>query len=306
MKPSLPRRALLAFTLLAPCLGLIAASLARAQGPGDAPRFRETPHFLVLLVHASGLEYQNHASLLRSLYKRSQLKGGFLGHSWVLLSGIENGHRRVVEAGLSPKGEGSIQFFRGVLDLAEYGYVNPTEEQKRHPRHEPDPISCLWREQGNGHLQPASEAGVRPTYAAKVDLDPEQYRRIKAQLDPDLPSHKSFQLTGRQCSSFLVELAALAGISLKHQVTIPVPREVQVNGQPVRLWTDPRYSSITFSSPDVVQEELKRLVASGRAEDALPWYLAAPGEQYVYPRMVRHPVRVGASEANLPRQSRGL
>ena len=252
----------------------MAASFARAEGVSDTPALRETPYFLVLLVQASELDYQNQASLLRSLHKRSQLKGGFLGHSWVLLSGIENGRRRVVEAGLSPKGEGSMQFFRGVLDLAEYGYVNPTDEQKRQPRHEPDPISYLWRDHGNGYLQPASEAWIHPTYAVKLYLDAEQYRQIKARLDPALPSHKAFQLTGRQCSSFLVELAALAGVSLKHQVTIPIPREIQVGGRQVRLWNDPKYSSLTLSTPDVIEGELKQLVASGRAEDALPWYLS--------------------------------
>jgi hypothetical protein len=266
-----------AFAVLLACLSAIAASLVRAQYPGDARESRASPHYLVLLVHATGLDYQNQANLLRSLYK-SQMKGGFVGHAWVLLSGIENGRRTIVEAGLSPRGATGLQFFQGVLQLAEFGYVDPTDEQKNHPRHEPDPISYLWLDQGNGYLQPASEHSLRPTYAAKLDLNPDQYQRIKARLDPELPSHRSFQLTGQQCSSFVAELAALAGVKLKHQVTMAIPREVQYNGRRVRLWTDPRYSSITLSTPDVVQEDLKRLVASGRAVDALSWYLAGAPE----------------------------
>jgi len=255
------------------CLVLIPAGLARAQGAGDAARFGETPYFLVLLVQATGLDYQNHASLLRSLHK-SQQKGGFIGHSWVLLSGIEDGRRRVVEAGLSPKDADSMQFLGAVLDLAEYGYANPTEAQKNNPRYEPDPISFLWKDHGNGHLQLAIDSWVRPTSAIKVDLTADQYRRITARLDPKLPSHKRFQLTGQQCSSFLAEIAALAGVNLKHQVTIPIPKEAQFNGRRVRLWSDPRYSSLTLSSPDVIEADFKRLVASGVAVNALTWYFA--------------------------------
>jgi hypothetical protein len=273
MRSSLPRR-ILCSTVVAVVLGVAGPGVLQAEGFGGAPRVRETPYYLVLLVHAAGLDYQDEKSLLRSLYKRSRFKGGFLGHSWVLLSGIENGRQRVVEVGLSPKGEGSIQFFRGVLDLAEYGYANPTEEQRRHPRHEPDPISYLWRDHGNGYLQPASEARISPTYAAKLDLDAAQYRAIRERLDPALPDHERFQLTGRQCSSFLAEIAALAGVSLRHQVTIPIPRRVEVGGRQVRLWTDPAYASMTLSSPDVLEQELRRLVAAGGAEDVLAWYLA--------------------------------
>lgn len=274
MSPSRLGGALFALVLLVVSLGGTSPAPLWAGGFGAGPEVDETPYFLVLLVHATGLDYQDQASLLRSLYKRSRFKGGFLGHSWVLLSGVENGRRQVLEVGLSPKGEDSVQFFRGVLDLAEYGYVNPTAEQRRHPRQEPNPISYLWRDQGNGYLQPASEARIRPTYAAKLDLDQEQYRAIKARLNPALPEQKRFQLTGRQCSSFLVEIAALAGVSLSHQLTIAVPQQIEVGGRAVRLWMDPAYASMTLSSPDVIQESLKRLVASGRAEDVLAWYLA--------------------------------
>jgi hypothetical protein len=264
-------------------LGVLGPEALQAEGLDGTPGVRETPYYLVLLVHAAGLDYQDEKSLLRSLYKRSRFKGGFLGHSWVLLSGIEDGRRRVMEVGLSPKGEGSIQFFRGVLDLAEYGYVNPTDEQRRHPRQEPDPISYLWRDHGNGYLQPASEARIRPTYAAKLDLDAAQYRAIRARLDSGLPEHRRFQLTGRQCSSFLAEIAALAGVRLRHQVTITVPRRIEVGGRQVRLWTDPAYASMTLSSPDVLEQELRRLVASGRAEDVLAWYLAGGAERAANP-----------------------
>jgi len=254
------------------CLAL-SALYARAQGVVDAPGSRQSPYYLVLLVQATGLDYQNHERLLRSLYK-SQMKGGFVGHAWVLLSGVENGQRVVVEAGLSPKDADTVQFFRGVLELAEYGYVNPTEAQKSNPRYEPNPISYLWRDHDNGHLQLAREAWLRPTFAARFVVDAEQYRHIKARLDPKLPSHRRFQLTGQQCSSFVAEIAALAGIDLQHRVTISIPNKVKFDGREVRLWSDPKYSSLTISSPDIIQADLKRLVARGQAEDVLAWYFA--------------------------------
>jgi hypothetical protein len=229
--------------------------------------------FVVFLVAAAHLDYGDQTRLVRQLQKRSRFKQGFMGHSWVYLEGWDRGRRQVFDAGLSPKGDGATQFMRGVLDLARYGYVDPTPQQRRDPRVDPNPIAYLWQDQRNGYLQPAAEARLRPSYAARVDLTQDQFRAIRAMMDPGRPSHRSFQLTGQQCSSFLVEVAAQARITLDHLVTILIPSQVRGGGKTLRLWTDPVYSRLTLSSPDVLEQSLKRLVAEGRATDALRWYL---------------------------------
>lgn len=237
-----------------------------AAGSADKP-------FAVFLVRAAHLDYGDPRELARQLHKRARLKQGFMGHSWIYLEGVEDGRRQVIDAGLSPKGEGATRFVRGVLNLSEYGYPDPTDAQKLSPRFEPNPIAYLWRDQGDGFLQPADEHKLRPTFAARVDLDEAQFRAIRARMDPALPSHRSFQLNGQQCSSFLVAVAELAGIRLEHEVTIEIPPRVTVGGKTYRLWTDPAYSRITLSSPDVLERSLRRLVRSGRASDVLHWYL---------------------------------
>ncbi len=249
---------------------LLAPSLAAE--PSEPPE----PPFLVLLVAAAHLDYGDQTKLVGQLQKRSQLKQSFMGHSWVYLEGSEDGRRQVYEAGLSPRGDGASQFIRNVLDLARYGRTNPSEAQRQNPRHEPNPIAYLWLDQGNGYLQPAAEAALWPTYAARLELTQAQFRAIRAMLDPNLPEHRSFQLTGRQCSSFLVEVAQAAGFSLEHEVTIEVPPNISLGGETYRLWTDPRYSRLTLSSPDVLEVSLKRLVAQGRATEALGWYPTRP------------------------------
>ena len=248
-------------------------ALEPGSDPGPDPGSDPSGPFVVLLVAAAGLDYTDQGRLVRQFQKRSRFKQGFMGHSWVYLEGTRNGRREVIDAGLSPQGAGAIQFMGGVLDLARYGYVNPTADQRRNPRHEPNPIAYLWRDHGNGYLQPAAEPRLRPTYAARLELNAAQYRAIRARLNPDLPSHRGFQLTGQQCSSFLVEIAALAGVELEHEVTIEVPSEVRVGPETLRLWTDPRYARLTLSSPDVVERSLRVLVAQGRARDVLRWYL---------------------------------
>lgn len=229
--------------------------------------------FLVFLVAAGHLDYADQTRLVRQLYKRSQLKQGFMGHSWVYLEGWPNGRREVVDAGISPKGEGATQFIRGVMNLARYGHADPTELERRHPRPDPNPIAYLWADQDNGYLQPAAEAALRPTYAARVDLTPVRYSAVRALLDPTRPELRRFNLTGQQCSSFVAEVALAAGVRLEHRVTIRIPPEIRAGGETYRLWTDPAYSRLTLSSPDAVELSLKRLVAEGRATDVLDWYL---------------------------------
>lgn len=247
--------------------------------PAGAGTGTNTPEnrdlFLVLLVSSTKLDYADYSQLARNLTKRGYLKGGFVGHSWVYLHGWEGGREQVIETGLSPKGDGSLHYFRGVLDLAEYGYVDPTPEQRRNPRHEPNPISYLWRVHQNGHLHSAQKAReATPTFAARVDLTETQYREIKRLLDPALPDYNLFQLNGQQCSSFVARVAATTGLELEHKIRIEIPSSIEVMGKRVRLWEDPQYSSITLSSPDMLERSLRQAVSIGRAREALGWYQA--------------------------------
>ena len=242
---------------------------ARAQ-PEPDPAYQGP--FVVFLTHAVGLAYDDPGTLARQLYKRKRFKRGFMGHSWIYLEGREGGRRFSIDAGLSPKGDDGTQFMLGVLNLSQYGYAHPTRAQKQNPRFEPNPISFLSRDHKNGYLQTRSDAKTPPTYAARVNLTQEQYRKIRSLMDPKRPSHRSFQLNGQQCSSFVATVAALADIALEHEITVAIPSSITVAGKTYLLWTDPKYSRLTLSSPDVLERSLKQLVSQGRATDVLRWY----------------------------------
>jgi len=111
-----------------------------------------------------------------------------------------------------------------------------------------------------------------PTYAAKVVITPLQFQEILRFLDEKNYNYQNYTLTGNQCSTFVVEAAAIAGLELACDVTMPIDQEIILCGEKLRLWEDPSYSQITFSSPDVIECSLKKAVREERAEYALEWY----------------------------------
>lgn len=241
---------------------------ASAGGSSERP-------FIVFLVAAAHLDYEESTRLLTQLQNSNWLSPVFMGHSWVYLEGQEGSRREIYENGVTLRDtkSGVEQFINGVLDLARYGYVNPTSAQRDQPRYEPNPISYLWRELPIGYLYSKFEVESRPSFAARVDLTEEQFRRVRTLLDPSLPEYKIFQLTGHQCSSFVAKVAARIGIHIEHQVKIKIPPQMYYQGELIRLWTDPYYSHITLSSPDIIESSLRNLVAKGLAVEALNWYL---------------------------------
>lgn len=232
-----------------------------------------TKPFVVFLVSATHLDYENPARLFGQLQKRSTYKSGYMGHSWVYLQGWKDGRPEVTEAGITPDVSSGLEFVRAVQNLSRYGYTYPTERDKQSPRFEPNPVAYLWKDHHNGYLQPTSGKNQTPTYAARVDLSPAQYQVIRALMNPSRPSHKNFNLTGQQCTSFMADIASAAGIRLEHQVTIQIPSQIRLGGETYRLWTSPIYSRLTLSVPDMAEKSLKRLVMEGRATDVLDWYM---------------------------------
>jgi hypothetical protein len=53
-----------------------------------------------------------------------------------------------------------------------------------------------------------------------------------------------------------------------------VAPRVYYEGRVIRLWQDPCYATMTFSTPDVIEKSLMRAVEEGRAQYALDWYRA--------------------------------
>jgi len=107
---------------------------------------------------------------------------------------------------------------------------------------------------------------------AKVNITKDQFERIVRFIDADTYTFENFSIIDKQCTTFVVKLAAMVGLKLDHMVTVKIDGEITVSGQKYRLWTNPKYSKITFASPDKLEASLRRAVAGGNAEYALDWY----------------------------------
>ena len=261
---------------------------AYAHLEGPIPRHehvKEPEYYVVFLVAARHFDYQDTSTLLTTMVKKPTdgRKDGSVGHAWILLRGWEEGEEVVIEGGHS--GElGVIQpkYAEGVMNLLHYGYLSPTPEEREHPRHEPNPIKYLWASQRDGHFE--KKVTHEPTFAAMVPVTEEQFKRVKAFIDPENYPYHDYAITRNQCSNFVAKVGALIDFPIEHQVTIPVDQTMCVMGHEVKLYEDERYREITLSVPDRVERSLIEKVREGEALYALEWYFKK------YPERKQNPI----------------
>jgi hypothetical protein len=72
----------------------------------------------------------------------------------------------------------------------------------------------------------------------------------------------------------VIETAALAGINLIHRIRLTWPPETKVLGRMRRVWTDPQYRILEYSTPDLLEMDLRQLARSGIGSDVTEWYLS--------------------------------
>jgi len=72
----------------------------------------------------------------------------------------------------------------------------------------------------------------------------------------------------------VIETAALAGINLINRIRLTWPPETKVLGRMRRVWTDPQYRILEYSTPDVLEVDLRQLAQFGIGSDVTAWYLA--------------------------------
>lgn len=247
--------------------------------PISAPPLSKSDYYLIFLVDAPRLDYRDSRCFLKSIAKHpaNGSKNGDVGHAWLYLHGIAEEKEWVIEGGHSGElGEVQPRYWEGVLNYALYGYVIPPPSQRSF-RFEPNPVKYLWEPQNDGFFQLGS-GNHTPTFAAKINLTAEQFQRVKNYIDPFYYPYQQYSLTGKQCSSFIAEIATLIDFPLEHQVTLSIQPQVALGKQTLQLWSDEYYSKITFSSPDRIEQSLVEAVREGRAENALYWYLKRYGK----------------------------
>lgn len=180
-------------------------------------------------------------------------KNGDVGHAWILLKSPNE----VIEGGQSGEtGFYQPRYFEGILENAERGASNP--------------VCYLWSPQCDGFFQRGS-GGHRPTFAAKVDLNQEQFEKIKAfVLSYDF---REYQLNNHQCTTFVKEAADKIGLILDDQVDLQFPNQISIWGRPCCLWRDEEYQCFACGSPDKLEESLIALSREGRASNVTCWYI---------------------------------
>ena len=234
-----------------------------------------TDYFLVILVDARHLDYTEGWKFLHSVAKHPSdcSKNGDVGHAWIYLQGKRQGKILSIEGGHSGEREcPPARYFDGLMNYHEWGYANPTEEQMKNTRYEPNPVKYLWTPREDGFFQRGS-GGHSPTFAAKVSLTPQQFEQILQFIHPKSYPYKDYALQGPHCTSFVTEVAKIAGLTLKSYEKMKIPQSVLFNRCWIKLWDDPFYSTFAFPTPDVLEKSLMQAVERGEAEDALSWYL---------------------------------
>lgn len=242
--------------------------------PVPSPRdICESDYFLVLLVDARHLDYTDNYSFLNTVAKHPSdgSKNRDVGHAWIYLRGMHEGMPVCLEGGQSgERGVIQAKYFDGIMNYIDFGYANPTPQQYCCPRYEPNPVKYLWECHRDGYFQ-WGPGNHKPTFAAKVDLTPEQFARIE-----DFIAHYryfEYAITGNQCSSFVAQVASLAGLDLECEVTMTIEPKIYYGGCEICLWSDPCYERLTISSPDILERSLMKAVREGTAENAMGWYL---------------------------------
>lgn len=219
----------------------------------------DSDFFLIIFVEAHHLDYTDNHSFLKTLKRAHDV-----GHAWIHLQGIIDDQIVCIAGGQSGEcGRFQAKYFDGIMNYLDYGYANPTRQQLLYPRYEPNPARYLWEAQRDGFFEVGS-GNHRPTFAAKIDLTPAQFQRIwNFAMTHD---YSNYSLIGNQCASFVAQTAAFAGVDLECETTIYIDPVLYVNGDVVRMWTDPRYSELTIATPDIVERSLMEAVRQGRAQ----------------------------------------
>lgn len=233
---------------------------------------QQSDYILVILVDARHLDYSNNYSLLKTLAKHPSdgSKNGDVGHAWIYLKGVIDGKFVEIEGGHSGElGVFQPKYFEGILNYCEYGYADPTPQQKLSPRYEPNPVKYLWATQKDGFFQKGS-GNHTPTFAAKFNISKEQFHQILALME--IYPYAEYSLTDNQCCVFIDKVAKEAGIDLEYEVKIPLDPILKLGNEKIRFWTNPQYAELKVGSPDKLEKSLIQAVNDGRAEYALDWY----------------------------------
>lgn len=216
--------------------------------PPLVDRARDEGCYLYLATSSARLDYSSTDAFFDSLYKNPLDNGKGVGHSWIVLRG--------------PGGK------RAMGHSGEYGKLQPTYADGIRglmDEGDPNPARYLWVEMVDGHLLRGPGAS-KPTWCGRVPITLEQHDRILAWAESF--DYRHFALRGKGCSDYVVTAARMADLYLPNRMRLVLPRRIRMWGGVETLWTDPRWSTVVFGTPEILEQGLRELAGRGVVQKA--------------------------------------
>jgi len=217
--------------------------------PATGSPLGDEGYYLYILNEAADWDYSDTTSLLLSIWQRPW------AHSWLIL---ESPRDRLEFGHTGDFGQTVPRYHDGVLQGIKAG--------------EPDPIAYLWQTMADGQFQ-TGKPNRPPSFVWRMPITRQRHQLIDAYVRQR--KYDQFGLRNNNCTDFVVEAAALAGIHLAHRIRLTLPPETKVWGRMGRVWTDPRYRILEYSTPDVLEVDLRQLARLGIGSDVTEWYLTS-------------------------------
>lgn len=205
-------------------------------------------YYLYILNESANWDFSDAVSLVFAIWMQPW------AHSWLML---ESPGERLEFGHTGDFGLVAPRYHEGVMQLGQ------TDD--------PNPVAYLWRTMADGQLQ-IGKPNRPPTFVWRMPITRDRYQLIHEYLLQR--KYDQFGIRSNNCTDMAVEAAALAGINLIHRIRLTAPQKVKFLGRTLRVWTDPQYRIVEFSTPEVLEADLRQLSRLGIGSDVTEWYLA--------------------------------
>lgn len=205
-------------------------------------------YYLYILNEHANWNYSSAASLVFTIWMRPR------AHSWLIL---ESPKERLEFGHTGDLGITKPRYHEGVFQKIKEG--------------DPNPIGYLWQTMTDGQFQIGSPDRP-PKFVWRMPITRRRYQVIIEHLMQR--EYDQFDLRNNNCTNLVAEAAALAGINLIHRIHLTLPPQTKVLGRIRRIWTDPHYRVLEYSTPEVLDADLRQLARLGIGSDVTEWYLA--------------------------------
>ena len=206
-------------------------------------------YYLYILTKAGDWDYGSTRSYLVSHARQPW------GHSWLILE--SPGNR--LECGLDGNfGREKPKYGDGVSQRFRDG--------------DPNPISYLWVTMSDGQIE-IGNGNRTPTFVWRIPITKRRHQLIHQHVMDW--KYDQIGVRTNNCVDMVTEAAEVAGFNLIHRVRLTLPPETQILGKKLRIWTDPQYRVLEYSTPDVLEVDLRHLARFGIGCDATAWYLSS-------------------------------